>query len=255
MGVGKAYGLSLGLHLLLAVQLWRMTTPAADAIPHVTIEAGWSSVASAPSVAADAPQPVELPPVESLPDTPAEPEPSPVEPERQRTQDPPPEAPRREPVELARAPRLVPLVERTETERPDAPPPPPREQPLARAEPPERPVDTPQVEVPAVASVAAEDLSGSQVDRLPEPLPTNPAPTYPAEAVRAGYEGLVELYVLVAADGTPAEVTIHRSSGVDALDRAALSTVRDRWKFRPAQRGRAAVHYAVLVPVRFRLRG
>lgn len=105
---------------------------------------------------------------------------------------------------------------------------------------------------PSVGSMAAEAEQGAAVDELPQKLPTNPSPPYPAEA--AGFEGRVVLYVVIGADGRPESVTIHESSGSAALDHAALRTVRDAWRFRPAYRAGVAVRYATYVPVRFQIR-
>jgi protein TonB len=66
-------------------------------------------------------------------------------------------------------------------------------------------------------------------------------------------EGLVLLDVLVAADGRPAEVRLAQSSGFAPLDDAAVSTVRQRWRFLPARRGGAPVESRVTVPIRFRI--
>jgi periplasmic protein TonB len=81
----------------------------------------------------------------------------------------------------------------------------------------------------------------------------NPPPSYPFRARRRGEQGTVTLHVLVAADGAVERVELAESSGFDALDRAALETVRSRWRFVPARRGGAAVESWVLVPIRFTL--
>jgi protein TonB len=82
---------------------------------------------------------------------------------------------------------------------------------------------------------------------------TNPLPPYPLLARRLGKEGVVVLEVLVAIDGHAAEVRVVRSSGFAPLDDAALTTVRDRWRFVPARRGGEPVESRVTVPIRFRL--
>jgi protein TonB len=80
----------------------------------------------------------------------------------------------------------------------------------------------------------------------------NPPPTYPASARRRGEEGTVTLRVLVSAEGTPERVELERSSGSNALDLAALESVR-QWRFAPARRGGAAHEAWVVVPIVFRL--
>jgi len=80
---------------------------------------------------------------------------------------------------------------------------------------------------------------------------TAPAPAYPRDAARIGAQGTVLLMVLVDTDGTPLEVTLHKSSGNRALDRAAAEQVLKRWRFQPAMReGRAVQAYGV-VPIAF----
>jgi periplasmic protein TonB len=81
----------------------------------------------------------------------------------------------------------------------------------------------------------------------------NPPPPYPARARRLGEQGTVTLRILVAADGSVANAEIAHSSGFDTLDRAALETVRTRWRFVPARRAGAPVKSWVLVPIRFAL--
>jgi protein TonB len=73
-------------------------------------------------------------------------------------------------------------------------------------------------------------------------------------ARRRGQQGRVLLRLEVAADGTAARAEVVRSSGVDALDRAARAAVA-RWRFQPARRGGRAVGATVEVPVVFRLDG
>ncbi len=59
--------------------------------------------------------------------------------------------------------------------------------------------------------------------------------------------------VLVGADGSVERAEVADSSGFDALDAAALETVRSRWCFVPARRAGVAVESWVLVPIRFAL--
>jgi protein TonB len=80
----------------------------------------------------------------------------------------------------------------------------------------------------------------------------NPLPVYPTTARRLGQSGLVVLKVRVSETGKPAEVHVTKSTGVDALDRAALDAVRS-WTFVPARQGETPVAAWVEVPIRFRL--
>ncbi len=81
----------------------------------------------------------------------------------------------------------------------------------------------------------------------------NPVPIYPASARRRQQQGTVTLIVQVGADGSVMRVEIAESSGYDALDDAALQSVRARWRFVPARRGGVAFESWVLVPIRFAL--
>jgi protein TonB len=81
----------------------------------------------------------------------------------------------------------------------------------------------------------------------------NPLPVYPAVARRRAEQGTVTVSVLVGADGSVERAEVEKSSGFDALDDAALETVRARWRFVPARRGGIAVESWVLVPIRFAL--
>ncbi len=81
----------------------------------------------------------------------------------------------------------------------------------------------------------------------------NPLPAYPASARRRAQQGTVTVRVLVGADGSVERAEVADSSGFDALDDAALETVRSRWRFVPARRGGYPVASWVLVPIRFAL--
>ena len=80
----------------------------------------------------------------------------------------------------------------------------------------------------------------------------NPPPDYPESAIDRGQEGVVLLRVQVSPLGKAVTVQIHKSSGVNALDAAALRTVRN-WSFVPAKRGNEAISGQVIVPVDFSL--
>jgi protein TonB len=82
----------------------------------------------------------------------------------------------------------------------------------------------------------------------------NPAPRYPPLSRRLGEQGRVMLRVHVSADGKAMEVTLHKSSGFDRLDRSALETVK-QWKFVPARQGDKPVSAWVIVPIQFNLKG
>lgn len=77
-------------------------------------------------------------------------------------------------------------------------------------------------------------------------------PSYPAEALANREQGDVVLKVLVAADGTPRQIELESSSGVDAIDQAARDAVK-QWQFNPGMQGGVPVEGWVLVPISFQL--
>ena len=80
----------------------------------------------------------------------------------------------------------------------------------------------------------------------------NPKPPYPQEARERGHQGEVLLRVEVLSNGRVGQIEINRSSGHDALDRSALSTVK-QWKFIPGKRGEDPVSSWVIIPIKFQL--
>jgi protein TonB len=81
----------------------------------------------------------------------------------------------------------------------------------------------------------------------------NPAPAYPSEARRHGWEGTVLLLVEILENGRPERITVKQSSGYSVLDEAALGAVR-RWTFIPAQRDGQPIRSLAEVPIVFSLR-
>src|SRR5258705_5556047 len=79
-----------------------------------------------------------------------------------------------------------------------------------------------------------------------------PEPDYPASAREEGQEGLVVLRVRVSKEGRPVEIRVGKSSGIRALDAAALEGVK-RWTFRPARFADQDVEAWMDGPIRFRL--
>lgn len=92
---------------------------------------------------------------------------------------------------------------------------------------------------------------GAIVDAKPDYL-RNPPPVYPESARRRGIEGLVLLFVEVAADGRPKGVRIETSSGSSILDEAAVRAV-ERWRFKPGTLMGVPTSSRVRIPIRFRL--
>ena len=81
---------------------------------------------------------------------------------------------------------------------------------------------------------------------------SNPAPTYPESAGRAGHEGVAPLLVSVAQDGLAAKAAILESSGLEERDEAAVDVV-ESWTFRPAGVGGHTVESPVEVATGFSL--
>lgn len=79
-----------------------------------------------------------------------------------------------------------------------------------------------------------------------------PRPEYPESARRRGREGRVLLRVLVDDQGRTKRVEINRSSGSDALDRAAAEAIK-HWRFHPAHHGDKSIESWLRVPIEFRL--
>jgi protein TonB len=159
--------------------------------------------------------------------------------------------------------------------RPVDPPPPERVEitrrpptPVTRPSPQTRPVVA-QLEQPVVDAQPGDmaiEAPANVVDEGPatiEPATTSPItqlqalrappPPYPAEAMRAGLSGTVELEILVGTDGRALDVRIVRSSGHRMLDQAARRTVLSKWTFVPAMRDGRAVEALGRLPVVFTL--
>jgi TonB family protein len=95
---------------------------------------------------------------------------------------------------------------------------------------------------------------GGAQGETPTAAALNPRPTYPAEALAKGIEGLVLLHVRINSDGMVQSVEVHRTSGNESLDDSALRTVRDRWQFNPARQSGIRVAWEGILPIRFRIR-
>jgi TonB family protein len=93
---------------------------------------------------------------------------------------------------------------------------------------------------------------GGRVSWLGVSYDYNPRPEYPYIARRDGREGTVVLRVLVDEEGRSKSLEVNRSSGFEALDKAAMETVR-RWRFHPARYGDRRVEAWVNIPIVFRL--
>jgi protein TonB len=59
----------------------------------------------------------------------------------------------------------------------------------------------------------------------------NPKPPYPVMSRRLGESGNVIVRALFGPDGRVLEARLQRSSGFERLDRSALETVRNDWRY------------------------
>lgn len=80
-----------------------------------------------------------------------------------------------------------------------------------------------------------------------------PEPQYPALARRMGYQGTVELKILVNRSGMVEEMQVVSSSGYPVLDQSALTAVQ-RWRFEPGTRDAVKEAMWIKIPVNFKLR-
>ena len=79
-----------------------------------------------------------------------------------------------------------------------------------------------------------------------------PQPAYPAASRKRGEQGVVLLKIEVLTNGRVGQAEVEKSSGYALLDEAALATV-ERWRFKPAMKGRETVICWVNIPIRFTL--
>lgn len=219
--------------------------------------------------------PVQPDPVPVVPSTPM---PPPVASERAT----PPMPVRPTPPLLDVGPELQAMYEPELLRPPTAPPPPVAAQsplprpsrmaPTREVPKPPRPSTTFDDTMPARVPPAGQQLSNPPATSAPDPRaadatnpasrPTqvasarydrNPAPAYPSEARRRGWEGRVLLSVEILENGRPERVTVKQSSGYSVLDEAAMGAVR-RWTFIPAQRDGQPIRSLAEVPIVFSLR-
>jgi protein TonB len=156
--------------------------------------------------------------------------------------------------------------------RPPTPPEPPKVEPPKPVPPrvqPQQAQVLPQIQEATQESALGEATEAIAVAPIvsappaPEPQPVtapighagylnNPAPDYPAVAVRQRWEGTVLLRVRVLSDGKVDSVEIKRSSGRKVLDDEAIRTVR-QWLFTPSKRGDTPIDGWANVPIEFLL--
>lgn len=124
----------------------------------------------------------------------------------------------------------------------------------------------PAEQQPDVAKVPAElsreissqlpSVSSPPASGAPEVLPSeihSPFPAYPPELLARRIQATVVLRLKIGADGTVAEAAVHRTSGYEAMDQAALAGVKS-WKFKPAMKNGKSVETIVRKPFTFEIR-
>lgn len=115
---------------------------------------------------------------------------------------------------------------------------------------------TPDSVIRLLAQAGKDDLPepGDFVsyDRQPQALAL-PKPVYPDFCISAMIEGTAYVQILLNRKGEVVKVRIHRSSGNDALDEAALAAARGA-RFTPAYQGDTPVSVWVSLPFAFRVR-
>jgi protein TonB len=78
--------------------------------------------------------------------------------------------------------------------------------------------------------------------------------TYPARAVDRGWEGRVEIRLVIGSDGELARALVQRSSGHDVLDRQTLEMFRAAHAVTPVPSALRNREFAVEVAVRYELK-
>jgi protein TonB len=93
----------------------------------------------------------------------------------------------------------------------------------------------------AAAGVVALSLPAAAGENYKPPTMAGPQVVkYPADAQRAGEEGVVVVQVFVTEGGEVRKARLVNSSGIDRLDNAAIESVL-AWRFKPAQENGATV--------------
>lgn len=103
------------------------------------------------------------------------------------------------------------------------------------------------------ASATGEAIDGLRGYKLAVAAQAKRFKRYPAQAMASGWEGRAEIRVDVGSDGRPRPAVVFRSSGHEALDKAALTMIDAgalRARLPESLRGKA---FSVVLPVVFNL--
>jgi protein TonB len=157
-----------------------------------------------------------------------------------------------------------PQTEKTQPQKtlPEPPRPAPPEPPQTMVQDPKVKEDIPLNTTPKASEKTILPLVKKSQKTVDNPIQTiqttdpeyrnNPSPSYPKIARKRGYEGLVELLVLISIDGQPSQIKIQTSTGHKVLDQQAVKTIK-RWKFTPRRDNGIPIETWVMVPIRFKL--
>lgn len=257
--LGVAAALSVGAHVL-ALMLWQPAAPSFS-----DTQSGPRTSTPGGRIVVDLTRPVmPAPEASSTPSTPPVPEDTPAQ---EPAAPPAPPAPETAPLAMVDA---APVAQTESAPRPTVsaaprpgvkpvPPRPARPAPAAKASadfPSSASDHSPDAAAPSappsLLPVARTEANRAAVPvvRAPRFLSRPAPPAYPTRAVQLGLEGTAIVRALVGGAGAPEDVKIHRSSGFEMLDDAALAAVK-QWKFAAAV---GAPRAWVELPVRFHLR-
>ena len=140
--------------------------------------------------------------------------------------------------------------------RPEVPVPTPQAQKIATTEtiaPVMQPAPVKAAAAPAAAPAPPAPAGPVSVGNLTSKLISGTPPSYPVEARRKRETGTVVLRLVLSTEGRISSIVIHKSSGVDKLDSAALEAVR-KWRWSPTLRNGAPVEVTGLVQIPFVLK-
>lgn len=103
------------------------------------------------------------------------------------------------------------------------------------------------------ANASGEALDGLRGYRLSVASEARRFKRYPPQAMTAGWKGTAEVRLEVGSDGRPRTATVGRSSGHEALDRAALTMIDAGALHAPLPESLRGRNFVVLLPVVFNL--
>lgn len=114
-----------------------------------------------------------------------------------------------------------------------------------------RPSQTPAASVARPSAASIQDIRASYKAALTAEL--RKRRFYPKRALRRGREGTVQLGFDILADGRLENIRLVKSSGVKALDNAALKVLRSIGRFKPLPKALGLRRWPLQVPMEYRL--